>query len=196
MQMSVMPHENMYGAPKKEADLLKLFHDQQKEPLRLAAKEEKSLVESKSTSNVKVYTSPRKERLNKISGQVGKNEPFRAPVYTSYSECIKGIYRQGWLGFYKGNFMRQSYLLLGGTAQIEIAFRTQGIIGSYGFLNHLLGAIIADMFFHPLHLIESRYILQNRYVLELDQRVNIGYQHLQHTSQRSTSYEIHTPKCK
>jgi hypothetical protein len=47
--------------------------------------------------------------LIKASGQVGHNKPFRAPVYRTYYECISGLYKQGILGFYKGNGLRLAY---------------------------------------------------------------------------------------
>ncbi len=36
---------------------------------------------------------------------LGTNKAFRAPVYSSYMECIKGLFNQGFLGFYKGNMV-------------------------------------------------------------------------------------------
>lgn len=47
--------------------------------------------------------------LIKASGQVGLNKPFRAPVYRSYWECIRGLHKQGILGFYKGNGLRLTH---------------------------------------------------------------------------------------
>ncbi len=36
---------------------------------------------------------------------LGTNKAFRAPVYSSYGECIRGLLNQGFLGFYKGNMV-------------------------------------------------------------------------------------------
>ena len=44
--------------------------------------------------------------LHEASGQVGLNQVYRAPIYQTYGECIQGLYRQGILGFYKGNGWR------------------------------------------------------------------------------------------
>jgi hypothetical protein len=46
------------------------------------------------------------------SGQVGLNKPYRAPVYQTYLECIQGLYKQGILGFYKGNGCRIFHLFV------------------------------------------------------------------------------------
>lgn len=48
--------------------------------------------------------------LMAASGMVGLNKPFRAPVYRTYWECIKGLHNQGILGFYKGNGLRLVHL--------------------------------------------------------------------------------------
>ena len=46
------------------------------------------------------------------SGQVGFNKPYRAPIYLTYGECIRGLYKQGLLGFYKGNGCRVLHVYL------------------------------------------------------------------------------------
>lgn len=161
MQLSVKAHENLYG--KKGQGLTNIQQLQIKtEELKQIAGNDKAVVKSEERTDVKVYKSDKAEKLRKMTGQVGINEPYRAPIYRTYRECITGLYRQGWLGFYKGNLFRQSYFFLSGVSQIEAAFWIKRKTGHYSYLNHLAGAIIADIFFHPLHLVESRYILQNR----------------------------------
>ena len=41
----------------------------------------------------------------------GTNQPFRAPIYGSYAEVWRGLSNQGFLGFYKGNFLGLAYTL-------------------------------------------------------------------------------------
>lgn len=40
------------------------------------------------------------------------NKPFRAPIYRTYYECAKGLYRQGIFAFYKGNGLRMAHWYL------------------------------------------------------------------------------------
>lgn len=58
--------------------------------------------------------------LIKAAGQVGLNKPFRAPVYRTYYECIQGLYKQGALGFYKGNGLRLAHFYLFATIQTQL----------------------------------------------------------------------------
>jgi len=48
--------------------------------------EEKMIVGFKKNQSVRTD-------IMKASGQVGLNKPYRAAVYQSYQECIKGLYR-------------------------------------------------------------------------------------------------------
>ncbi len=50
-----------------------------------------------------VYTKFIKKK--KLILLIGTNKPFRAPVYGSYAEVLKGLANQGILGFYKGNMI-------------------------------------------------------------------------------------------
>mmetsp|Transcript_6823 Transcript_6823/g.5970 ORF Transcript_6823/g.5970 Transcript_6823/m.5970 type:complete len:112 (+) Transcript_6823:154-489(+) len=108
MQMSVVPHQDLYGAPQKDSSQIKMLYERINNPQKITAPEGKSIVKSNSNANVKVYESKRRKKLNKLSGSVGKNQPYRAPVFLTYTECFKSLKNQGVLGFYKGNFMRQS----------------------------------------------------------------------------------------
>ena len=122
MQMSVKPHENLYGAPQRDTDSLKMLSEKLKMK-QLTGTQNKSLIKSNSTSNVKIFESNRRRKLKKLSGSVGKNSPYRAPVYQNYAECIKGLSKQGFLGFYKGNMYRQFGILFTGIGQIQIAHK-------------------------------------------------------------------------
>ncbi|CAI2372067.1 unnamed protein product [Moneuplotes crassus] len=162
MQMSVKAHENLYGTPQRDRDALKMFAEKTDKKKMLENSEGKSLVKSDSNANIKVFESKRTKKLKKLAGSVGKNAPYRAPVYQTYGECIRGLYKQGVLGFYKGNLYRHHYMLSTSLLQLNIAHRLEDRIGSFRFFCHLFAGITADTLFHPLHLIESRYILQNR----------------------------------
>ena len=67
---------------------------------------------SKQLVNTNLKGETTRKALYEASGQVGLNQPFRAPVYQTYSECIRGLYRQGILGFYKGNACRLAHIYL------------------------------------------------------------------------------------
>lgn len=104
--------------------------------------------------------------LMKLSGQVGLNKPFRAPVYRTYYECIKGLYKQGLLAFYKGNGLRLTYGYLYVTIVNNIHAEyldgddVMDIKPSYG--KSLAAGLCACVPLHFLHLAEARFVLQNR----------------------------------
>jgi hypothetical protein len=131
--MSVLKHQNMYGTPMSDSHAIKKMFEKVKEAKKIAASDEKSLVESKSDANIKVYESKRRQKLNKMAGTVGKNEPYRAPVYLSYGECIRSLYKQGVLGFYKGNLYRHINLLGSGVIQSQISLKLKHKIGNLVF---------------------------------------------------------------
>lgn len=118
----------------RESDAIKMMFEKVQEAKKITASDEKSLVKSKSDANIKVYESKRRQKLNKMAGTVGKNEPYRAPVYLTYGECIKSLYRQGVLGFYKGNFYRHINLLGTGVIQSQISIKLKHKIGNFVFL--------------------------------------------------------------
>jgi len=101
--------------------------------------------------------------LIEASGQVGHNKPFRAPIYRTYMECIQGLYKQGILGFYKGNGLRitYGYLYLTIITQMNHDYfdgpDVMAIKPSYTktFVTSL-GACTA---LHFLHLAEARFVL-------------------------------------
>ncbi len=88
MQLSVLPHLNLYSGQDSKASTLIAETVQKK----MIGADEKALMKS-SGANVKVYKAKRKAKLVKESGQVGNNRPYRAPIYQSYRECVKALYR-------------------------------------------------------------------------------------------------------
>jgi hypothetical protein len=105
--------------------------------------------------SVKIYKPEVKERIVKESGQVGTNRPYQAPIYKSYSECIQGLYRQGLLGFYKGNGYRQFFNLTSSLCQVEMYYMIKKNTGHDGAMGVLVSTIAAEILFHPFHLMES-----------------------------------------
>jgi len=163
MQMSVVPHLNLYGSNKKDKQHIKMIKEKLVDPPKmLSGEEQKALIKSKSDANVKVYATKRQEKLGKLSGTVGHNQPYRAPIYLTYKECIRGLYQQGILGFYKGNGMRHFGMFMTSLLSVNISFELNRLTGKNWYTNHLVAVMVADMFTHPIHLLESRFILQNR----------------------------------
>ena len=96
MQMSIIPNLTIYGdvAPK---DINKgLLTDKiglsQLVNRKAIATSEKQLTKYADSSALATRAEPRAD-LIKAAGQVGLNKPFRAPVYRTYYECIKGLYK-------------------------------------------------------------------------------------------------------
>lgn len=100
--------------------------------------------------------------LMKASGMVGLNKPYRAPIYRKYWECIQGLYRQGILGFYKGNGIRVlhifMYTIIRNDTQYFLDYG-DNIFRKNSFFRDFAAATAASLFLHPLHLLEARYIL-------------------------------------
>lgn len=69
MQQSVLPHQSKYGdgGPQDLANAL-----------------------VKTTKEISPHEKRKFELLIK-SGAVGQNKPYRAPIYNSYTQCIKGL---------------------------------------------------------------------------------------------------------
>ena len=101
-----------------------------------------------------------------MSGQVGHNKPFRAPIYRTYWECIKGLNKQGILGFYKGNGLRLSYYVLYMHCIQELNhnyIEGEDVLQSRtSFLKIFSVNLAACTCLHFLHLAEARFVLQNR----------------------------------
>lgn len=101
---------------------------------------------------------------------------------------MQGLYRQGILGFYKGNAMRMTHILFYEMIRNNVhyfASMDENILkgGSY-FMLEYASALFASMFLHPIHFAESRLVLNNRlpnfnsykslYTLMLTNRMNNG----------------------
>lgn len=95
------------------------------------------------------------------------NLPFKAPVYRSYLESFNGIYKQGPLGFYKGNGVRCLHILLFNRMVTDLQFISEAVvpadyvtkIKSVPLAHEFLLSCTIDMILHPLHLMEARFIL-------------------------------------
>jgi hypothetical protein len=80
-------------------------------------------------------------------------------------ECIQGLYRQGILGFYKGNGVRCAHVFLYQVFRNDVQFYFDfgdNIFRRNSFFRDFAAASIAGVFLHPLHLAEARLVLQNR----------------------------------
>jgi Mitochondrial carrier protein len=113
MQLSVLPHLTVYGDV-KESDAKKGLVREKLEGIGLLDNKSKASEGKEITTEIKHDLMKVEVRadLMKASGQVGLNKPYRAPVYRNYLECIQGLYRQGILGFYKGNGARCAHIFL------------------------------------------------------------------------------------
>eukprot|EP00347_Sterkiella_histriomuscorum_P014589 403360307 len=173
MQLSVIPHLTIYGDVKPHEVKKKSYLRQQVEALsgrdidmknvKQLPGEEKSLG-TELKFDLAERVKPRAD-LMQASGQVGLNQPYRAPIYRSYWECIQGLSKQGVLGFYKGNGMRvlhiAMYSVIRTNMQMNFDFGDE-IFRKDSFLRDFAAATIASLLLHPIHFLEARYILQNR----------------------------------
>lgn len=103
--------------------------------------------------------------VTKASGMLPGQKPYRAPIYESYFDVLRGLRKQGFLAFYKGNLYR--IMFFGATGRVKItgewALRERSnFFEKTNFLRKLLVYTICDMILHPLFFIENRYVLQNR----------------------------------
>lgn len=75
------------------------------------------------------------------------------------------MYRQGILGFYKGNGFRLAHIYLYELNRIYIQKMLDTddtIVKKNSFVKDFAAAFIASLYLHPLHWAEARYILNNR----------------------------------
>lgn len=172
MQMSVMPNITIYGDVKPQDINKGLLTDKlgfgKYSNRKAIATSEKQIVQYKEGTEprgIMRQPEPRAD-LVKSSGQVGHNKPYRAPIYRSYLECIRGLYNQGLLGFYKGNGIRllYGYLYLSTTNELnhyyldgDDVLKTKG-----SYFKSLGSGLFACCTLHFLHLSEARFVLQNR----------------------------------
>jgi hypothetical protein len=146
LQLSVLAHRNKYGD----------VSDMEKTQLMNMPKE---------------LTLQDKRRYELIikSGVTGSNKPFRAPVYNSYREVFQALANQGFLGFYKGNFL--GILQMWMNSGFKFRMMRQLEAGNYKFYHEspitkmiaVTGAFtVIDIMCHPVMMLQSRFILQNR----------------------------------
>jgi len=104
------------------------------------------------------------------NGVMGYNKSFRAPVYASYKEAFQSIANQGLFGFYKGNFLglvhtwANSFLRFRAFQYIESLNYEPLVEGNFFVRGAYETTILTlvDLLTHPLQLMQSRFILQNR----------------------------------
>lgn len=97
-------------------------------------------------------------------------QPYRAASYSNYGEALKGLYKQGTpYSFYKGNGVRALHIILFHKFNTEMTFKIEQLIPQqWKQLKKIQGApelllsCTVDMLLQPLHVAESRLILQNR----------------------------------
>ena len=101
--------------------------------------------------------------LVKLSGQVGLNKPYRAPIYRTYWECIKGLYKQGLLAFYKGNGLRLAhgylYLTLVNQMHNDYLDGDDVLNTSPNYGKTMCAGAFASVSLHFLHVAETRFVL-------------------------------------
>ena len=118
--------------------------------LQLSVKQHKHVhqtKEAKSQELAKLNTqlTIHEKRKMELMIHAGGNQPYVAPVYSSYMETIKGLLAQGWKSFYKGTLFRQIH-------QIAHLF-------PYYFLNL---KISKQLFYYIMILIFSNLFLPNQ----------------------------------
>lgn len=144
-QLSVLPHREIYGdyvAPNKanSKELMKMEN-------------QVTLRDSKNFE------------LIKSAGLLEGQKPYRAPIYENYFETIKGLYRQGVLGFYKGTFWRLFFILIPLRIRLLLDYHIMDHYPNFykfSYLKDWITFSIADMICHPAFITENRYTLQNR----------------------------------
>ncbi len=143
-QLSVTPHKEIYGDYQSE-------NKSSKELMKL--KNEVTLREAKNFELIK--------QSKVLEGQ----KPYRAPIYDNYFETIKGLYRQGILGFYKGNLCRLFFNIISQRASISLNWffvEKFPMFSSITFLKQLICLSLCEMSLHLFFVAENRFTLQNR----------------------------------
>lgn len=145
MQLSVKPHLNLYP--------------DQAQPTQ--KHESKALIKQVTEMTLR---DERNYNLIKSSGVPEGQKPYRAPIYSSYRECINALRKQGILGFYKGNAIRLvAYATLQRTRiTFDWYLREHFDMNPHSIIKMFLVYCTTDVIIHSLFVMESRYILQNR----------------------------------
>lgn len=96
----------------------------------------------------------------------GKTAPYTAPVYKGYKETFQGLKSQGLRAFYKGLTFRtlSSAFYLSPFMYRSILIDDREIEKGLLYQNSKLffSCLLLDLFLNPVHMLENRYILQNR----------------------------------
>lgn len=142
-QLSVNAHKEIYGdykTPSDSKDLMKL-------------------------SNELTLREQRNYQLIKSAGLPEGQKPYRAPIYDNYYQTLIGLYKQGILGFYKGNGWHLISFMTSYRFRILLDYfcvDKYENFSKFNFIRNFLVYTIADLFTHPCFVVENRYILQNR----------------------------------
>lgn len=111
------------------------------------------------------------QELIRKSGVPKGQQPYQAMIFDNYRDMFKSFKIQGILSYYKGTIYRILYFLNSKFLKINLNFY---LISQMSKNNNsvfedlfdssiaLISICLADVFFHPLFVVESRYILQNR----------------------------------
>ena len=78
---------------------------------------------------------------------------------------MRGLHRQGILGFYKGNACRCAHWLTYDLLRTRIQYMCDtddALFKRHSFFIDLAAACAASLFLHPLHFAEARLVLNNR----------------------------------
>ena len=107
----------------------------------------------------------RQDKLIKASGVLVGQHPYQAPIYRNAKDAVVGLKNQGVLAFYKGNFWRIGFFAISQRVTISLSWALKDRFVFFEraplFANFICFTA-ASMFAHPLFVLESRFILQNR----------------------------------
>merc|ERR1712194_42540 len=103
------------------------------------------------------------------SGMEGQRA-FKAPVYNSYRQVFTALGYQGLLGFYKGNGLGLVHLFFTNNlkfmaiwpAEKNALLKHEELTDIARLGYYTATGIAVDTIFQPLHVLQSRFILQNR----------------------------------
>lgn len=142
-QLSVIPHLEIYGDHTPQTNSKELMKIENQLTLR----------DSKNFE------------LIKSSGVLEGQKPYRAPIYENYWQTMKGLYNQGFLGFYKGNFWRIFFIVIPLRIRLMLDYFVLDHYPNFhkfSFLKDWIIFSISDWICQPAFVTESRYTLQNR----------------------------------
>jgi hypothetical protein len=130
------------------------------------------LSDSTSLANLPKDITPAQRRKYELMVKSGmeNQRAFKAPVYTSYRQVFTALGNQGLLGFYKGNALGLFHLFMTNNLKFQVIWPTQQtallkheeMSDGARFLYYTVTGCLVDSIFQPLHVLQSRFILQNR----------------------------------